>query len=229
MNYISIYRIILLTIISFSTIGLFNACDTAETTNSTVSISFYSNQQLAKVEDDTIVLDTVKILLRDIKIKNQSGNNEPNLKVGPFVVYLDLSGMTTDFVVQDIPSGSYDRVRFSVHKIDESELPPDPEFKEGNDSNLRYSVIVKGKYNSEDFIYKSRKSAHQDLKLETPIEVNENEIANLTITVDLLSWFSDGTTLLDPTDPANENDIDNNIKDSFKKCFRDDNHDGVAE
>ena len=90
-------------------------------------------------------------------------------------------------------------------------------------------MIVKGKYNSEDFIYKSRKSAHQDLKLETPIEVDENEIANLTITVDPFSWFSDGTNLLDPTDPVNENDIDNDIKDSFKKCFRDDNHDGVAE
>ena len=209
--------------------GLFSACDTAETTNSTVSLSFHSSQPLAKVADDTIELDTVKILLRDIKIKNQAGNNEPNLKVGPFVVYLDLSGMTTDFAIGDIPSGLYDRIRFRVHKIEDSETPPDAEFKEGNNSDLRYSVIVKGKYNSEDFIYKSRKSAHQDLKLETPIEVDENEIANLTITVDPFSWFSDGTTLLDPTDPANENDIDNNIKDSFKKCFRDDNHDGVAE
>ena len=225
----SSYQSISLLISFFSAIILFTACDTAETNNSTVSLSFYSGQSLSKTLDDTIELDTVKILIRDIKIKNQSGNNEPNLKVGPFVVYLELSGMTTDFTVTDIPLGSYDRVRFSVHKIEASETPPDPEFKEGNDSSLRYSVIVKGKYNSADFIYKSRKSAHQDLKLETPIEVDENEIANLTITVDPFSWFSDGTTLLDPTDPANENDIDNNIKDSFKKCFRDDNHDGVAE
>ena len=221
-------RRFLFVIFNILAIGLFSACDTADTNNSTVSLSF-SNQTLAKILDDNIELDTVKILLRDIKIKNQSANNESNLKVGPFVVYLDLSGMTTDFAIGDMPPGFYDRVRFSVHKIEDSETPPDPEFKEGNESNLRYSVIVKGKYNSQDFIYKSRKSAHQDLKLETPIEVEANEIANLTIAVNPFSWFFDGTTLLDPTDAANENDIDNNIKDSFKKCFRDDNHDGVTD
>lgn len=221
-------RIILFAIFNILTIGLFSACDTAETNNSNVSLSF-SNQTLAKILDDSIELDTVKILIRDIKIKNQSGNNEPNLKVGPFVVHLELNGMTTDFAVGDIPPGSYDRVRFSVHKIEDSETPPDPEFKEGKESNLRYSVIVKGKYNSEVFIYKSRKSAHQDLKLETPIEVEANEIANLTITIDPFSWFYNGTTLLDPTDLDNENEIDNNIKDSFKKCFRDDNHDGTTD
>ena len=62
--------------------------------------------------------------------------------------------------------------------------------------------------------------------MEIPIDVGENEIANLTITVDPYSWFYDGDTF---SDPANENDIDNKIKDSFKKCFRDSNHDGRGD
>jgi len=137
--------------------------------------------------------------------------------------------MTTDFAVGNIFPGTYDRVKFEIHKVEASETPPDPEFREGNDSKLRYSVIVKGKYNSEDFIYKSRKSAKQDLKLETPIEVGANEIANLTIIVDPYTWFYDDIAPLDPTDPDNESEIDKNIKESFKKCFRDDNYDGIAE
>lgn len=138
-------------------------------------------------------------------------------------------GITTDFAIGNIPPGNYDRIKFKVHKIEGSETPPDPEFKEGTDESLRYSVIVKGTYNSNSFIYKSRKSAHQDLKLETPVVVEENGVANLTIIVDPYSWFTDGANILDPADPANENDIDNNIKDSFKKAFKDNDHDGVID
>ena len=210
-------------IVSLFALTFFTGCDTAETTDATISISFSPSNITQKISDDTIQLDTVKILLRDIKIKNQSGNDEINIKVGPFVVYLNLSGMTTDFAVGDVLPGSYDRIRFRVHTLEDSETPPDPEFKEGS---LRYSVIVKGMHNSIPFVYKSKKSAHQDLKLEIPILVADNSTANLTITVDPLNWFYKDNVLMDPNDPANENDINNNIEHSFKKCFRDDDKDG---
>jgi hypothetical protein len=198
-------------------------CDTAETTDGTVTVSFSPPSSLQKISDDTIQLDTVKILLRDIKIKNQSGNDEMNIKVGPFVVYLNINEITTNFAIGNVPPGSYDRIRFRVHTLEDSETPPDPEFKDGS---LRYSVIVKGLYNSIPFVYKSKKSAHQDLKLETMILVTDNSTANLTITVDPLSWFYKDNNIMDPTDQSNKSDIDNNIEHSFKKCFRDDNHDG---
>jgi len=213
----------------FSVVLLFKVitgCDAAEVTSGTVSLSFSPSNITNKISDNTIQLDTVKILLRDIKIKNQSDGNEQQIKTEPIVVYLNLSNMTTDFAVASIPPGNYNRVRFSVHKLETSEIPPDPEFKEGTDSTKRYSVIVKGLYNSTPFIYKSKKSAHQDIKLEEPIIVENNSEANLSITVDPLSWFYKAGVLLDPNDASNENDIDNNIKHSFLKCFRDDDYDG---
>ena len=213
----------LVVIASFFALTFYTGCDTAETTDGTVSISFSPSNITQKISGDTIQLDTVKILLRDIKIKNQSGNDEMNIKVGPFVVYLNINEMTTNFAVGNVPPGSYDRIRFRVHTLEDSETPPDPEFKEGS---LRYSVIVKGLYNSIPFEYKSKKSAHQDLKLETMILVVDNSTANLTITVDPLSWFYKDSILMDPTNQSNESDIDNNIEHSFKKSFRDDDHDG---
>ena len=208
---------------------LFSSCDTAESNDPTLSLSMSVNTSLPKITDDTINLDSVKILLRDIKIKKQSGNDSLNVKVGPFVVYLNLAGMTTDFAVSNIDPGSYDRIRFRVHKLEDSETPPDPEFKDSTDSSLRYSVIVKGTFNSVPFIYKSRKSAHQDIKLDTPIVVEENSSANLTITVDPLNWFVENGVVLNPNDSSNVNDIDNNIKDSFNKAFRDNNYDGIGD
>jgi len=211
---------------SFLMLFAFSACDTTENTNGTVSLSFSNNTALPKINGDAIELDTVKILIRDIKIKSKSGTDSFSIKVGPFVIKLNLTGITTDFAISNIPTGSYDRIKFEIHKIEASETLSDPEFREGTDESLRYSVIVKGKYNTVPFIYKSRKSAKQDLKLETPVIVEENGIANLTITVDPFTWFTDSTNIIDPTNPANENDIDNKIKESFKKAFRDNNHDG---
>lgn len=227
----------------FISIIFFFSCDTTENTNGTISLSFYSGSPLQKINDDTLVLTEVKILLRDIKLEQEEGIEDDDenegegehenddegsyiLRVGPFVINLNLNGMTTDFVVANIPAGLYEEVKFKIHKIEASETPPDPEFKEGDDSSLRYSVIVKGKYNSGSFVYKSRKSAHQKLEFEPPIQLLENSKLNLTIKVDPYSWFYKDDVLLDPSDPANENDIDNNIKDSFEEAFEDDDHDG---
>lgn len=220
------YRIVVLTIFSISFFILFNSCDTAETQDATMSVSFNSVTAIPKITDDTIQLDEVKILFKDIKIKNQASNEHPHIKVGTFMVNLNLNGITTDFAVANVSPGIYDRVKFEVHKLEDSEEPPDPEFRDGT---LNYSVIVKGTHNSLQFRYRSRKSAHQDLKLESPIEISDNETANLTITVDPYSWFFNGDVLMDPNDPANENLIDNNIEKSFKKCYRDDDHNGLGD
>ena len=216
-------------IASLLTVSLsFYGCDSSETNYGTVSLSFRP-PIIDKIADDTIVLDTVKILLQNIKVKHQAGDLEDNIHLGTMVVHLNTNEMTTDFAVENVPAGEYDRIRFEVHKCGGSEIPPDPEFREGSDSSLRYSVIVKGNVNSNYFVYKSTKSAHQELLLEKPIIVEENTDVNLTITVDPLSWFYNGNTFLNPEDPANENDIDNNIVQSFKECFKDNNYDGIAD
>lgn len=236
MNSKKIFKSLGSLLLFLSTILIIGACDTTETTNGTVSLSFASETGLQKINAD-IQLSEVKILIRDIKLEKESdgesegeeGNDETeceNIKVGPFIVNLNLIGLTTDFVVNNIPAGIYDELKFEIHKLEASETPPDPEFKDGEDSSQRYSVIVKGVYNSNPFIYKSRKSAHQELEFENLLVVEENTATNLTIIVDPYTWFYQDEVLLDPTDPSNENDIDNNIEHSFKKAFEDDDHNG---
>jgi hypothetical protein len=209
-------------LMAFFALTFYTGCDSTEITDSTVSVMFSLSSITQKISDDTIQLDTVKIHLRDVKIKNQSGNAEVNIKLGPVVIYLN--GVTTNFAVNNIPPGSYDRIHFRIHTPEDSEIPPDPEFKEGL---LRYSVIVKGLYNSVPFVYKSKKSVHQELKLEIPIRVVDNSATNLTIIVNHpLGWFYKDGILIDPNNTENENDINNNIGHAFKKCLRDDDRDG---
>jgi hypothetical protein len=231
-----ILRIMLYPAVMLVLMFISQGCDTTQTTGGSVSLSFAPGIGVPKVNAD-IQLTEVKILLRDVKLEKESdgkpesedGSDETeteNVKVGPFVVHLNLAGTTTDFVVNNIPAGIYDELKFEIHKLEASETPPDPEFKEGDDSSQRYSVIVKGFYNSNSFVYKSRKSAHQHLEFENMLVIEDNTSTNLTITVDPNTWFYNNGVLMDPTDPANENDIDNNIERSFKKAFEDRDHDG---
>lgn len=212
-------------------------CDTTETNTATVSLSLASGSSLQKISQD-FQLTEVKILLKDIKLEKASEDDDldkgmddddsdcENVRMDPMVVNLNLNGMTTNFVVSNLPAGTYDELEFEIHKPKGSEIPPDPEFKEGDDNSKRYSVIVKGTIDGIPFVYKSSKSAHQEIEFEPPLVIIENSKTNLTLVVDPYGWFYEDNMFLDPTNPANSNDIDNNIKDSFKQCFEDDDHDG---
>ena len=216
--------------------ALFVSCDTTQTTNGNFSLSFGSTNPLNKTAADSLQITEIKILLKDVKLEQESADkitggghhgegDEVVVRVGPFVVNLNLTGLTTDFVVSDIPAGTYDEIRFKIHKTGGDEIPPDPEFIDGVDSTKRYSVIVKGTYNGIPFIYRSSKTASQKLRLDQPLVVEENTMTNLTITVDPLTWFYDDGNLLDPTDTNNMGKIDHNISASFRNAFRDNNHD----
>jgi hypothetical protein len=217
--------------ICFLSIPFLLSCDTAETTSGTVSLSFSSGSSLQKFANDTLELTEVKLLLSNIELEMDDGTEEEDgedgdesitVLVDPIVINLNLDGTATNFAVADVPPGLYEEVEFEIHKVGASETPPDPEFKEGNADSLRYSVIVKGNYNTVPFVYRSKKSAQQELEFETPIEILENGVANLLIPVDPNNWFYSEGMLLDPSNPANENDIDSNIRESFGDAYEDD-------
>jgi hypothetical protein len=208
------------------------SCDTSETTSGTVSLSFSPGSSLQKIANDTLELTEVKLLLSNIELEIDDGTEGDDgedesymVLVNPIVINLNLDGTATNFALASVPPGLYEEVEFVIHKVEASETPPDPEFKEGDADSLRYSVITKGNYNSVPFVYKSKKSAHQEIEFETPIEIVDNGVVNLSIPIDPHTWFYKEGILLDPSNPANENDIDNNIKESFGDAYEDDDDD----
>jgi len=174
-------------------------------------------------------LEIVKILLKDIKLNVSNNSDSNNFKTGPFVLNLNLLSNVNIISTSYIPVGSYDKVRFMIHKLGNNETPPDPEFV---DANGRYSVIVKGTYSGVPFIYKSTKSAHQKLTFPNMLQVSASGKSNITLLVKPYIWFIENNTYLDPSDPSNANDIDNNIKDNINnnfKCFVDNDKNGVPD
>ncbi|MEO8513657.1 MAG: hypothetical protein ABI543_08870 [Ignavibacteria bacterium] len=227
------YRISALIVAAFFSIARLNGCgDTVTTPPQVDNLTFSGAGSQDSIGDGTgiFVIDTVKILIKDIKVKVANNNEDStNFKVGPFVLFLNLSSNVTVISSSIVPVGNYRKVKFEIHKLEDTEAIPDPEFA---DANGRYSVIVKGSYLGNYFVYKSSKSAHQILQFPNDVPVAAIAGTNLTLVVRPYIWFIKNDVYMDPFDPTNMNDIDNNIKDNIKnnfKAFKDDDRNGIPD
>lgn len=212
--------------------GLYGCSDSTITPTQTVNLSLnvMSSADSAGDSQNYFILDTVKILIKDIKLNvSNSSQDSASFKTGPFVLFLNLSSGINEISASMVPGGSYDKIKFEIHKLNNNEVSPDPEF---SDANGTYSVIVKGWYLGNYFVYKSSKSAHQMINFPNIIQVATSARTNITLNVKPYIWFIKNDNYLDPSIPSNSNDIDNNIKDNFKnnlKAFKDNDKNGVPD
>lgn len=201
---------------------------TPETDGDNVSISVMNDIGAIDDPSGTIVITEAKALIREVEFELEGSGIEHEIHNAAFVVHFNLSGAVEVISSGNIPSGVYNKVKFQIHKPEDNETPPDPEFKEGTSGNQRYSFIIKGTYNGSNFVYKSKKSVNLVVNFNRPINLQETGI-NLTIIVNSDSWFKNGNTVVDPGDPSNANLIDDNIKNSFKRAFKDDDKNGLPD
>lgn len=206
---------------------LLSACseNSTEPDTSNFSVSFGVDNTLPKLNVESIELSSVKILIRSLKL-NAAGDDTINVRTDPFVVELDLSGDVHEVARANIPDQSYDKIKFEIHKPDSGETPPDPDFM---DETNRYSVVVNGFMDGMEFTYKSIKSLHQIVHLDDPVGLDESGVLNVTLVVSPIDWFMAGGVFLDPTNSRDAKEIDDLMKDSFNRAFRDNNMDGMPD
>ena len=232
-NLVTGKMIVLTMLIVLSASGFFGCNDDSNITTpqaNNLSLSVASSADSLGDSQGILVLDTVKILIKDIKL-NVANNSQDsaNFKVGPYVLFLNLTSSVNEITTNIIPAGSYNKIKFEVHKLNNNEPVPDPEFA---DANGRYSVIVKGRYLGNYFVYKSAKSAHQILNFPDTTVISDTQLSNITLLVKPYIWFIENNVYIDPRDPSNSNDIDNNIKDNVNnnfKAFRDNDRNGIQD
>lgn len=212
--------------------GVFYSCGDTAVAPTPDNLSFSSTGSQDSIGDNPniLILDTVKILIKDIKVKVANNNEDStNFKVGPFVLFLNLSSNVNVISTAIVPAGNYRKVKFEIHKLNTNDPIPDPEFAVGDE---RYSVIVKGTYFGVRFVYKSSKSAHQILQFPNDIPIAAIAGTNITLIVRPYIWFIKDNAYMNPFNPANSNDIDNNIKDNIKnnfKAFKDNDKNGIPD
>lgn len=221
------------TVFLFSTFAvIFSGCDqnggiTVPSGVSELTVSIKSDVTVLD-EPAAIVITEAKALIMDVEFEKQSNGKDELHQRGPFVLYLNTNGAIKEMGTQYIIRDNYTKIKFQLHKPEESETPPDPEFKEGTGTNQRYSFIVKGTYNGSSFVFKSKQSANVVINFDQTENINLKK-ANVTVLFNHQKWFKNGSTEVNPGNPQYENLINNNIVNSFSRVFRDDDKDGQPD
>lgn len=227
-NYLGALFLILLLLTSGcgdSTVGSNNE-NGGNTTDGNTSVSTMLDNEV--FDAMSINITEAKALITEVELETEPSGTSHYIRIEPFVINFNTGGAVVTVTSGNLPSGTFNKIKFKIHKPEDTEPIPDPEFREGTSGNQRYSFIIKGTYNGSNFVYKSRKSMNMVINLAAPITTG-NGSRNITILVNPVLWFNSNGGILDPGNANNADEIDDNLKNSFKRAFKDDNKDGLPD
>jgi hypothetical protein len=186
---------------------------------------------------DVLVITRAQVVLREIELKRENddlcdvGTSDDDgceeFETGPMLVDLPLNGLAETVITIDADTGTYDEIDFEVHKTEGS---GDATFIAENPDFDGLSIRVEGTWNGTPFVYTSDLDVEQENELLPPLVITETTGTNVTLRVDIATWFrNESGALVDPATGnlggQNESIIKENIKVSFH-AFEDEDRDG---
>ena len=183
-------------------------------------------------DEDDDSLETASIRHDDGDDSDDDGHDScESFNAGPYLLDLPLGpGVKRAFTVV-VDTGSYNEVRFKLHKPqDNNGNTKDAAFLAAHPGFNGVSIRATGSFNGTPFTFESALTAQQRKSLVPPIVVSDSTLnVDVTIKVDVASWFRNGAALIDPSSANkggdNEHAVRDNIRNSFG-AFCDNNHDG---
>lgn len=169
-------------------------------------------------------LRRVRVLVSRIVLHSEqdsAGKDDRTVRTGPFIYEADSLGTRVVSSVSVTP-GTYDRLKFEIHRFSSSETAAfenDAAFRDFVTGD-RYSVIIEGyvirKTGASPFVYRSDVTENLKLEYSPALVIGEGAITSSTLKFDVATAFRDDTDILDPADSKNETLLDNGIKRAFR-------------
>lgn len=180
----------------------------------------------------TLVLTKIELVLRDIKLKRVDTGADcedecEKFATGPMLLDLPLGGAPERVVSVAIAPGTYRQVEFKIHKPDDDQ--DDAAFLTAHPDLKRVSVRVTGRYDGRGFVYLTDLSVKQRNDLVPPLVVGSQAATDVTLKVDVSTWFASGGRLIDPVSALKGQPNDNLVRDNIRRSFhwfKDEDHDG---
>lgn len=226
------------------------AFSTRQAPGAAASVVAAGDSTVLALGNDTLIIRSVELVLREIELEllndlagcpdsnDQSGMDDDaceEFSTGLALVSLPLGGQTQQVIAVNVPAGIYDEVEFEIHKPD---TPEDAAFIAANPAFADVSIRVTGTFSQggtrSDFVYTTDLNKEQEIALNPPLDVTADGPINLTIRLDVGTWFLNvaGTGLVDPASAnnggTNEGLVKNNIEQSIEG-FHDDDSDGLSD
>ncbi|MGM0545526.1 MAG: hypothetical protein ACQEST_02290 [Bacteroidota bacterium] len=181
-------------------------------TNNSASKQLSSSPSLQSVDS----LTEVKLIVEELELESTADDDSLDFEVDDFIVNLPVDGTEFTLTSANVPAGVYDEFEMEIEHDDDTNVN-DPDFiNESGDEDDGYTIVVKGIYNGEEFTYQSEEDFEIEMEFNPPLEINDDSSPSITINIDPTGWFTDSSgNDLDPSDPANWEQIDENIENSF--------------
>jgi hypothetical protein len=197
--------------------------------------------------NDTVIIRSVEIVLREIELDRLNDDDCDTIMMGsddaceefstgPVLVSLPLGNGTDKVITVDVPADIYDEVEFEIHKPEDD--GSEAAFLAAHPDFAGVSIRVTGIYSQggtrSDFVYTTDLNKEQEVALVPPLDVTTAGPVNLTIRLDIATWFlaTGGAALVDPASAnkggPNEGVVKNNIEQSIE-AFHDDDSDGLDD
>lgn len=145
--------------------------------------------------DGTLVIERASVAVSEIEFEGGEEEDELEAEVGGGTIDLALDGAKTKVAADSVESGTYHTLGM--------------ELRSGG-------VVVAGTYAGTAFTYRSSVSPELEFSLDPPVEVPAGGDAAVGVEFDVASWFvAPGGSVLDPTDEANRDAIETNIRASM--------------
>ena len=159
---------------------------------------------------------------------HRQGHECSEMEIGPFLIDLPLGAGPTRKLQVQVDTGNFREIEFKIHKVGSD--TGDAKFLAAHPAFVGTSIRAVGRFDGKAFTYTSDVSAKQETDLDPPLVVKDATITDLTLVVEVGSWFlSGGVGLIDPSTakPGTPTDavVRQNIRRSFR-IFEDRDHDG---
>jgi hypothetical protein len=194
----------------------------------------------------TLVITSAEVVLREIEFERAEelagcGDDEGEIEgseddsceefeTGPMLLTLPLDGSVVETNEVFVPAGQYDEMEYDIHKLGDDPLDVAFLAEPGHEGLEGVSARIEGTWDGVPFTYTADIDVEVEMDFPIPIEVVDGGSYNVTLAVDVGSWFYDGVDLIDPntalTGEPNEEVVENRIEASFEG-FEDDDGDGV--
>jgi len=179
----------------------------------------YASAQATTMAADSLQLDTIKLMVDELKLKNVE-EDSVDFEVNNLVVDLPVDGSEFTLSTEQVPNGMYKKLDLEVKGAegDEYHEVNDEDMMEGPADSLSHSMVIKGFYNDSSFTFESNQHFEIEKRIDPPLEVTDStSTVSVTLTLDPGNWFVDPQTgeYLDPNDPDNYHMIEANIAQSL--------------
>lgn len=170
---------------------------------------------------NTLRLDSVKVLVSSVTTglrgssRGVTGNrSNSEVLIYPAAVKVNLNSGVNDVTIAMSQYNRLDMYTFHIGKYNPAIKPPDINF---NYNGTQYYILAYGVFNEQPFVFRSQRECQETIFLETPITVSAMDKKAFTLFVKTDNWFRGTNGYVDPSDPANQEEIDNRISASFKE------------